>query len=78
MLSQACEIDTKSQNPARRQSSSVPPSKHSRLLPDDGKKSKQKRSWQVAVSKQRESLAILGKITFLLSLQAVATGLLVM
>lgn len=78
MLSQACEIDTKSQNLARQESTSVLPSENSCLLPDDGKNSKQKRGWQVASSKTRQSLARLGKITFLQSLQAVATGLLVM
>lgn len=78
MLSQACEIDTKSQNFARRESASVPPSENSCLLPDGDKKSKHKRGWQVAWSRNRESLALLGEITFLQSLQAVASGLLVM
>lgn len=78
MLSQACEIDSKSQDLARPESTSVPPSENSCLMLDDGKKSEQKRGWQIASSKTRQSLARLGKLTFLQSLQAVATGLLAM
>lgn len=54
----------------------MPPSENSRLLPDDGKKDKG-RGWQVASSTSKESLAALGKITLLLALEAVGSGLLV-
>lgn len=77
MLSQACEIDIKSVNLAHRGNASVPPSENSRLLPDDGKKDKGRRGWQVASSTSKESLAALGKINFLLALEAVGSGLLV-
>ena len=59
MLSQACEIDIKSVNLAHRENASVPPSENLRLLPDDGKKDKGRRGWQVASSTSKESLAAL-------------------
>ena len=77
MLSRACEVSTKSDTSETQTNASVTTSENSRLLPNDRKTDVQRSSWRDVWSARKESLAILGKVSFLLALEAIATGLLV-
>lgn len=78
VLSQACEIDIKSKNLAPRESVSGSPSENSRLLPDNGKKDERRNGWQSASSTSKGSLSILGERSFLMALESLAMGLLLL